>query len=316
MTMANKLTIFLLISTLVTGVFWIFYCINNIKNYLINKKIIKKKPLCQNNIVNVKSKIYFFESIASFFPIFLIIFIIRSFIYEPFQIPSGSMMPTLLVGDFILVEKFSYGIKEPITHKTLIHTKYPERGDIVVFKHPNDHNIDYIKRVIGLPGDKIKYDINNKHIDICVNYVNEKKCQKKFFINYSKAKSSNFIQKIYFSNKKNPKKEKKTYNSLYFNILEENINNFKHNILLLNNIKNPKKDYFRQKNMPALTWIVPKGKYFMMGDNRDNSLDSRYWGFVPEKNLVGKAIKIWMSFDKNENEWPTGIRINRIGNIY
>ncbi|QIQ41847.1 MAG: signal peptidase I [Buchnera aphidicola (Microlophium carnosum)] len=314
--MANTLTIFLLISTLITGIFWIFYRIKNIKNYLVNKKTIKNNHSYQKNTVKLKRIKYFFESIASFFPIFLIIFIIRSFIYEPFQIPSGSMMPTLLIGDFILVEKFSYGIKEPITHKTLIYTKHPKRGDIVVFRHPKDYNINYIKRVIGLPGDKIKYNLNNKHIYICTDYFNKKQCEKKISINYSQSKPSNFTQKIYFLDDKNKTKEEKTYNSLYFDIVEENINNIKHNILLLNDIKNPKKDYFQQENMPELTWIVPKGEYFMMGDNRDNSLDSRYWGFVPEKNLVGKAIKIWMSFDKNENEWPTGIRINRIGNIY
>ncbi|WP_284442961.1 signal peptidase I [Buchnera aphidicola] len=314
--MANILTIFLLISTLVTGIFWIFYRVKDVKNYLINKKIFKNNHLYQKNIIKLKDRIYFFDSLASFFPIFLIIFIVRSFIYEPFQIPSGSMMPTLLVGDFILVEKFSYGIKEPITHKTLIKTSKPKRGDIVVFKNPKDHNTDYIKRIIGLPGDKIKYDFNSKHMHICANYLNKKKCQGELLINYSNPKTSNFIQKIYFFNKENTIEEKKIYNSLYFNIVEENLNNVKHNILLLNEMKNSKKDYFQQENMPKLTWIVPKGEYFMMGDNRDNSLDSRYWGFVPEKNLVGKAIKIWMSFDKNENEWPTGIRINRIGNIY
>jgi len=313
--MANILTIFLLISTLVTGIFWIFYCIKNVKNYLINKKIIKNNHLSQKSEVNLKNKICFFESLASFFPIFLIIFIIRSFVYEPFQIPSGSMMPTLLVGDFILVEKFSYGIKEPITHSVLINTNHPKRGDVVVFRHPIDYNTNYIKRVIGLPGDKITYDIKNKHIKICMNYYKKKKCEERLTINYSKPKSSNFFQKIYFFNERNTTEEK-IYNSLYFDIVEENINNMKHNILLLNEIKNPQKDYFQQKNMPQLTWIVPEGEYFMMGDNRDNSLDSRYWGFVPEKNLVGKAIKIWMSFDKNENEWPTGIRINRIGSIY
>ncbi|WAI12015.1 MAG: signal peptidase I [Buchnera aphidicola (Macrosiphum albifrons)] len=314
--MANILTIFLLISTLVTGIFWIFYRFKDLKNYLINKKIFKNNHLYQKNIIKFKDRIYFFDSLASFFPIFLIIFIVRSFIYEPFQIPSGSMMPTLLVGDFILVEKFSYGIKEPITHKTLIKTSKPKRGDIVVFKNPKDHNTDYIKRIIGLPGDKIKYDFNSKHMHICANYLNKKKCPEELLINYSNPKSSNFIQKIYFFNKENTIEEKKIYNSLYFNIVEENLNNVKHNILLLDEMKNSKKDYFQQENMPKLTWIVPKGEYFMMGDNRDNSLDSRYWGFVPEKNLVGKAIKIWMSFDKNENEWPTGIRINRIGNIY
>ncbi|QCI20983.1 signal peptidase I [Buchnera aphidicola (Hyperomyzus lactucae)] len=314
--MANILTIFLLIITFFTGIFWIFYRIKKIKNYLINKKIIKKNDIYQKNTLNLNNQICFFESLASYFPIFLLIFIIRSFFYEPFQIPSGSMMPTLLVGDFILVEKFSYAIKEPITHKTLINISHPKRGDIVVFKYPRDNKIDYIKRVVGLPGDKIKYDIHNKHIKIYPNYLNRNNCKKKLFISYSKAKSSNFIQKIYFLNKNDFTERKKIYNSLYFDIVQENIDNLKHNILFLNNIENPQQNYYQQKNMPKLTWIVPKGQYFMMGDSRDNSLDSRYWGFVPETNLVGKAIKIWMSFDKNENEWPTGIRINRIGNIY
>ncbi|ACL30071.1 signal peptidase I [Buchnera aphidicola str. APS (Acyrthosiphon pisum)] len=314
--MANILTIFLLISTLVTGIFWSFYCIKSFKNYLINKKIINNNNFHQEKIEKSKNKTYFLKSLASFFPIFLAIFIIRSFIYEPFQIPSGSMMPTLLVGDFILVEKFSYGIKEPITHKILIRTKKPNRGDIAVFQHPTDHNINYIKRIIGLPGDKIRYDLHDKHIHICTNYSDQRGCEKKISINYSQSRSSNFIQKIYFSNKNNIKEDKNIYNSLYFDIVEEIIEDVKHSILLLNSIKNTKENYFQQKNMPKLTWIVPKGEYFMMGDNRDNSLDSRYWGFVPEKNLVGKAIKIWMSFDKNENEWPTGIRINRIGSIH
>ncbi|QCI20400.1 signal peptidase I [Buchnera aphidicola (Brachycaudus cardui)] len=314
--MANILTIFLLTSTLFTGFFWFFYRISSIKNYFVNKKTIKNNHVYETSILKKTKKTYFFQSLASFFPIFLIIFIIRSFIYEPFQIPSGSMMPTLLVGDFILVEKFSYGIKEPITQTTLIETNQPRRGDIVVFKHPIDYNVDYIKRIIGLPGDKIKYDINKKHIKICPHYLDNNHCQKKIIIKYSKTKKSNFVQKIYFFNKNNLIQEKEVYNSLYFNIVQETINNTKHNILLLNGIQDVKKDYYQQKNMPKLTWIVPKGKYFMMGDNRDNSLDSRYWGFVPERNLVGKAIKIWMSFDKNENEWPTGIRVNRIGNIY
>ncbi|QCI22123.1 signal peptidase I [Buchnera aphidicola] len=310
--MANILTVFLLISTLVTGFFWFQYNLKKIKNFYLRKKRIKEN-LDIKYVEKIENEKYFFKSLSSFFPIFFIIFTIRSFIYEPFQIPSGSMMPTLLVGDFILVEKFSYGIKDPITHTMLIQTNLPKRGDVVVFKHPIDYNTDYIKRVIGLPGDKIEYDLNTKHIKICKNYLIKNNCQEKLLIKYSNAKSSEFTQKIYFIDEK---KLLTTEKILNFELVEENINHVKHNILFLKNIKNSKKDYYQQKNMKRLNWIVPEGEYFMMGDNRDNSLDSRYWGFVPEKNLVGKAIKIWMSFKKNENEWPTGIRINRIGNIY
>lgn len=315
--MAYILNIFLLISTFITGIFWMFYYIKNRKHDYINKTAIKDNTLDQEQRMKSYDQKYFFKSLASFFPIFLTIFTIRSFIYEPFQIPSGSMMPTLLIGDFIIVEKFSYGIKEPITHKTLINTGHPQRGDIVVFRHPHDYNTNYIKRIIGMPGDRIIYDIHKKHIHVCINYVHQKNCREKLIIHYSKPQLSNFFQKIYLRDDNMYSIEsKKIYDLLYYDIVEENINTMKHNILLLNNIKNPQQDYFQQENMPKLTWLVPKNKYFMMGDNRDNSLDSRYWGFVPEENLVGKAIKIWMSFDKNENEWPTGIRINRIGNIY
>ncbi|WP_295164528.1 signal peptidase I [uncultured Buchnera sp.] len=312
--MRNILTVFLLVSTFFTGILWIIYRIPLIKNYFYDKKKTKNNNIFLINKITIENKKCFFRSLSSLFPTFFIVLIIRSFIYEPFQIPSGSMMPTLLIGDFILVEKFSYGIKEPITNKTLIRINSPQRGDIVVFKHPKN-NIDYIKRIIGLPGDKIQYDINKKKLKVCINYINQKNCKNKLFIKYSKTELSNFFQKIYLFNENKPEEER-IYNSIYFKKVEEQINDLKHNILILDGIKSKKNDYYHQPDMPKLIWIVPKNKYFMMGDNRDNSLDSRYWGFVPEENLLGKAIKIWMSFEKKENEWPTGIRINRIGNIY
>ncbi|ANZ22476.1 S26 family signal peptidase [Buchnera aphidicola (Diuraphis noxia)] len=313
--MSNILTIFLLISTLFTGLFWTYYQIKKIKNMCLRKKIFNKN-IDHKYLEKIEYKNTFFQSLSSFFPVFLIIFIIRSFIYEPFQIPSGSMMPTLLIGDFILVEKFSYGIKDPITHHTLIHKQFPKRGDVVVFKHPIEYNTDYIKRVIGLPGDKIEYNENTKHLQICTNYLITKNCNENLLIKYSHSRQSEFTQKLYFFDQNRSIQNNKIYHKVYYDIVEENINNLKHNILLLEGIKSVKQDYYQQKDMKKLNWIVPEGQYFMMGDNRDNSLDSRYWGFVPEKNLIGKAVKVWMSFNKNENEWPTGIRINRIGNIY
>jgi len=200
------------------------------------------------------------EYSKSFFPVILVVFLIRSFIVEPFKIPSGSMMPTLLAGDFILVNKFTYGLRVPILNNTFIDINHPKRGDVFVFHFPPDPSIDYIKRVVGVPGDKIVY--RDK-----VLYVNGQKINNTFTADYEYAASG--------------------LNMIYAKRYQEQLVDKKHDILIDEN-----------SGTRDVDLEVPPGHYFAMGDNRDNSKDSRYWGFVPEGNLVGKAFFIWFNFDE------------------
>lgn len=210
------------------------------------------------------------EYARSLFPVFLVVLILRSFIIEPFRIPSGSMYPTLEIGDFIAVSKFSYGVKLPVTQTTIIPISEPEHGDVVVFAYPNDPAVDYIKRVVGVPGDEITYVgrtifINGQAI--------AQKPKGKYIGNDSGAVMNGA------------------------NIVTETLSNGVSYDVLLDMNKTS-----RDMN----TIVVPEGHYFMMGDNRDHSNDSRFWGFVPEKNLKGKAFGIWMN-------WDNGIHWGRIG---
>ena len=200
------------------------------------------------------------EYARSFFPVILIVLVFRSFIAEPFKIPSGSMMPTLLIGDFILVNKFSYGLRLPVLGTKILSIGSPQRGDVFVFRFPNpDHDPkkqgeDYIKRVIGLPGDEISY--HNKTL-----FVNGKEIPQSYLGPYEPGG-----------------------NSSGYEVHDETLPGVEHHILKLPARLSKEGD-----------WKVPAGQYFAMGDNRDNSEDSRYWGFVPEENLVGKAFVIWMN---------------------
>ncbi|MFM0009258.1 signal peptidase I [Paraburkholderia sediminicola] len=216
---------------------------------------------------------WWLEYSASFFPVILVVFVVRSFVVEPFKIPSGSMVPTLLVGDFILVNKFDYGIRLPITNTKITEGRPLERGDVVVFRYPKDESVDYIKRVIGLPGDTVAYQdkqltINGKPVPETPlpDYLDEER------LGYAKQ-------------------------------FEEDLGGRKNAIL--NNPAVPPfivgaEDYpYRDNctyNARGVICKVPPGNYFMMGDNRDNSADSRYWGFAPDKNVVGRAFFIWMNF--------------------
>jgi signal peptidase I len=224
------------------------------------------------------------EYSGSFFPVIALVFCLRSFLYEPFKIPSSSMVPTLLVGDLILVNKFTYGIRLPVLNKKIIQINDPQRGDVMVFKYPMDMSQDYIKRVVGVPGDKITYE--NKRLTV------------------------NGVEVKYTALDDYLEDEKLVYNKQF----EENLSGVSHRIL--NNAAAP--TYNRDNVLPfphndactyryeGFTCTVPAGNYFMMGDNRDNSADSRYWGFVPDKNIVGKAFFVWMNLGN----------LRRIGSIH
>ncbi len=215
---------------------------------------------------------WWLEYTASFFPVIAAVFLLRSFVVEPFKIPSGSMIPTLQIGDFILVNKYTYGIRLPIVNKKVVELNQPQRGDVMVFRYPKDESMDYIKRVIGVPGDVVKYD--NKRLT-----VNGQPA--------TYAPQSDYLDG-----------ERLTYSKQY----QETLGTVSHNILNDADrpayVSGPDDFPFRENctyNQTGFTCKVPEGHYFMMGDNRDNSADSRYWGFVPDKNIVGKAFFIWMN---------------------
>ena len=210
----------------------------------------------------------------SFFPILLIVFLLRSFLIDPFRIPSGSLEPTLFPGDLILVNKYQYGIRLPIVHKKIYSIHEPKRGDIVVFRWPPNPSFYFIKRIIGVPGDKISY-INKKL------YINGQEIPQTFVKN---AIDQDEAGKTWDVQQK-----------------EENLLGVSHAIY--ETIAKSTDDFHDVE--------VPKGMYFAMGDNRDDSADSRYWGFVPEQNIVGHALLIWFSWDSNEHT----IRWNRIGRV-
>lgn len=250
----------LLLATVLTGIVWIV-------DALILKKSRAKKT----------AEPVLVEMARSFFPVILIVFLLRSFLYEPFKIPSESMVPTLVVGDFILVNKFTYGVRLPVVNKKIIAVGLPQRGDVMVFRYPEDQTKDFIKRVVGIPGDKIIY--KNKRLIINDQPIPTERLDSQTLVDDRLAFQS-------------------------YDVIREKLGEKPHISYVDSRMPGVRLGGVREfpnrancaYNDDQMTCTVPAGHYFMMGDNRDNSEDSRYWGFVPEENIVGKAVLVWMNF--------------------
>jgi len=230
---------------------------------------------------------------AAFFPVLLVVFVLRSFFYEPFRIPSGSMVPTLLPGDFILVNKFEYGIRLPVLNHKIVDTGSPARGDVMVFRYPENPKQDYIKRVVGLPGDTVTYA--NKRLRINGGYVPTRQLP-------------DYLHpgRLYYSQHFNEKLGEEAHHIV--NDEEAPVMIYDPERLDPNVLPHGRHCVYMHE---GVTCTVPSGHYFVMGDNRDNSRDSRFWGFVPEENIIGHAFYIWMHVESVLP--PQGFDLGRIG---
>jgi signal peptidase I len=287
----GNFALLLFLASVVTGIYWLaerFYFLPQrqlLAAQLEAQSIRRHEELKQQGVVSdletetaqAREKLlmqpWWLDWTAGLFPVIVIVFLLRSFLFEPFKIPSGSMIPTLLVGDLILVNKFHYGIRLPVINFKVTDGNKVGRGDVMVFRYPPKPSMDYIKRVVGLPGDEVAY--LNKRLTI-----NGQPME-------TQAVPDFFDEDV----------------TRYFKQYQESLGSVTHQIL--NDEERPafvpgvEEFPFRENcrySIEGVVCKVPQGHYFMMGDNRDNSLDSRYWGFVPDKNIVGKAIFVWMNF--------------------
>lgn len=286
----GNFALLLFLATLVTGVYWLaerLYFLPRRRQAVAALEAAqtqRREELTRMGIKQVdgdvedtKSRLlmqpWWLDWTAGLFPVIAAVFVLRSFLFEPFKIPSGSMIPTLLVGDLILVNKFTYGLRLPVINKKITDGTPPQRGDVMVFRYPPKPSLDYIKRVVGVPGDEVAY-IN-----------------KRLTIN-GKPLETTAVPDFFDEDAVR-----------YFKQFEESLGEQPHR--LLNDPDRPAfvpgvEDFPFKANchytIEGVTCKVPEGHYFMMGDNRDNSLDSRYWGFVPDANIVGKAVFVWMNF--------------------
>jgi len=288
---SGNFSLLLLILTIVTFAYWLaeHFRFKPLRlaaaDQLEQQDAMRREKLASQGITKVDTDVsraretllmqpWWLDWTAGLFPVILVVFLLRSFLFEPFKIPSGSMKPTLLIGDLILVNKFHYGIRLPVANKKIIANHDPQRGDVMVFRYPKDPSTDYIKRVVGVPGDEIEF--RDQHL-----YVN------------GKAAPLTALPPPGFYDEDIKR---------YVPEAIETLGAVEHHVLV-----DPKlQPLYRNETFPfrencrysaeAVTCKVPPGHYFMMGDNRDNSEDSRWWGFVPDENIVGKAFFVWMNF--------------------
>jgi signal peptidase I len=301
--MANYFSLFLVILTACSGLIWLVDSLMFAQKRSERMAVASNSQSDESTIEQDPQLPWLVDTAQQIFPVIAFVLVLRSFIYEPFQIPSGSMMPTLLVGDFILVEKFTYGLRDPVVRNKFVDLGSPKRGDVIVFKYPQNPNQDYIKRVVGLPGDTVIY--RNKQIQVKAACDTVENCTGFQTIELTFESSGDAFQQFVPLDK-----------------FTEQLGEATHQIYRKPNRTNVSGRYHPQPGTAIDEWIVPENHYFVLGDNRDNSQDGRFWGFVPEENLVGKAVAIWISFefDRVPSSWvpswiPTGVRFNRVGSI-
>ncbi len=285
----GNFSVLLLCIVCVTGLYWLaerFYFLPQRQKAAValeEQELSRRAQLARQGITQVDSQLaanqmavlqqpWWLDWTAGIFPVITVVFLLRSFVFEPFKIPSESMLPTLLVGDLIVVNKYHYGVRLPVAHTLLVEGSKVARGDVMVFRHPPNPKRDYIKRVIGLPGDEVSY--MNKQLKINGQDM-------------PLAAAPEFLDRR---------------SNLYYPTFQEKLSEEPHQVLVGQGLpvispfpEFPFKDNCRY-SIEGVVCKVPQGHYFMMGDNRDNSEDSRYWGFVPDSHIVGKATRVWMNF--------------------